>query len=253
MKQKDSPKKQKNDRSTGRMIKILIVLAVLVGAALAFQIFTSSSNGSAKVIELDAGNGGDQTGDTGIVNESDFAEGVTDELQKLLKKDSRFTVKLTHESGTASTAAARAEKINEDNPDLLLSIHADASSNPETSGMKIYADIPTADTNKDSVKMAEAVQNSFTDTSLNPVTYYGYYKEIRPEVYQIHQVGLDDTADYQEETFDLLAKTDVPAVLVEQIYVTSQSDTDAWANEAGYKDAAQRYYQAILEYFGETE
>lgn len=253
MKQKDSPKKQKMDRKTGHMIQILIVLAVLVGAAVAFQLFTSNSSGSAKIIELDAGNGGDQTGDVGIINESDFAQGVTDELQKLLKKDSRFTVKLTHETGTASTAAARAEKTNEDKADLLISIHADANADAEVSGMKIYADVPAADTNKESVKMAKAVQNSFSDTSLAPQTYYCYYKEIRPEVYQIHNVELDDMTEYEEETLDLLVKTDVPAVLVEQIYVTSQTDTDAWANEAGYKDAAERYYQAILDYFGETE
>ncbi len=253
MKQKDSPKKQKMDRKTGRMIQILVVMLVLVAAAVAFQLFTSDNNGSAKVIELDAGNGGDQTGDTGIINESDFAQGVTDELQKLLKKDSRFTVKLTHEAGTASTANARAEKTNEDKADLLISIHADASIDPEVSGMKIYADIPTAKTNADSVKIAEAVKNSFLDTELKPEAYYCYYKEIRPDVYQIHKVTLDDKTDYEEETLDILTKTEVPAVFVEQIYVTNQTDVDAWTDEAGYKDAAQRYYKAILEYFGETE
>ena len=53
-----------------------------------------------------------------------------------------------------------------------------------------------------------------------------------------------------EQTFGLLEKTNCPAVLVEQCFVTSPSDVDGWGDEDGCRRAARLYYEAICEYFG---
>ena len=59
-----------------------------------------------------------------------------------------------------------------------------------------------------------------------------------------------DSTVYSEQTFGLLEKTDCPAVLVEQCFVTSEADVAAWGTDDGCRRAARLYYEAICEYFG---
>ena len=59
-----------------------------------------------------------------------------------------------------------------------------------------------------------------------------------------------DSTIYSEQTFGLLEKTDCPAVLVEQCFVTSEADVAAWGTDDGCRRAARLYYEAICEYFG---
>jgi len=241
----------RKDPATKKLIIALIVVASLVAAALVYKLVFSPDKAAAVVVELDTGHGGDDPGNTGLINESDFNIGVATQLEKLLKADSRFKVILSHPFTEGASVDEKAAKINADKPDIVLSIHANADAhNADKSGMQIYADIPSSASHAQSLKVADAVRDAFTADNWKPGVYYYYYKEIKPEVYVIDLKDESDTADYSESTLRIMQECEVPVVEIEQIYVTSQGDVDTWANEDGYQKAAQLYYQALKSVYG---
>lgn len=228
------------------MVIILVILLVFLTVGTAI----SGCNGSKIVIELDAAYGGEDTGYQGIINESDFAESVVEKLAALLNDDSHFEVLLTHESGETSTVEERSNKINQDQPDIVLSIQASGTPDTSRSGQEIYADIPSDSTHDQSLKLAQAIAESFTSSTWTPTVNYLYYKPFDDDSYQLEIIDSSDTTDYQLETWELMGKCDVPVVISDQIYVTNQSDIDTWASEANYQKAAECYYSAIKNYYG---
>lgn len=228
------------------MVIILVILLVFLTVGTAI----SGCNGSKIVIELDAAYGGEDTGYQGIINESDFSESVVEKLATLLKDDSHFEVLLTHESGETSTVEERSNKINQDQPDIVLSIQASGTPDTSRSGQEIYADIPSESTHDKSLKLAKAIAESFTSSTWTPTVNYLYYQPFDDDSYQLEIIDSTDTTDYQLETWELMEKCDVPVVVSDQIYVTNQSDIDTWASEANYQKAAECYYSAIKSYYG---
>lgn len=228
---------------------MVIILAVLL-VFLTVGTFIQGIMPQKIVIELDASYGGEETGYQGIINEADFTQSVTDKLAQLLKKDSHFEVKLTHEDGETKSLNDRCEKINTDHPDMVLSIHATGTPDTTRNGMIVYADIPTSSTHDASLNLTNQIVTSFNTDAWIPSASYLYYKPYDDDSYQLQIVSVDDTTDYGFETWEMMEKCDVPVVIVNQIYVTNQSDIDTWANEDGYKLAADQYYAAIRCYYG---
>lgn len=229
------------------MVIILVILLVFLTVGTAFGGCASENR---RVVELDAAFGGDNAGDQGIVKEAEVTQKITDELADLLNKDGNYKVELTHESGSSSSVKERADKINADKPDFVLSIRADGSPDASASGQFIYENVPSDQNHASSKKLADFVQSAFTDGSWKPQTGYLYYQPSDNNTFQLLKAGEDDTKDYKLDTWDLMKETDVPVVISDQFYVTSQSDVDAWANDKGYQKAAQNYYKAIKDYYG---
>jgi N-acetylmuramoyl-L-alanine amidase len=229
---------------------MVILLAALLLFMCCGTVFAGCSKKEEKIrIELDAAFGGDATGYAGIVNEADVTEQITDRLYRLMGQDERFEVLRTHEPGTSASVSAKAEKINADEPSLLVSIHTGGVPNASVSGMTIYPAIPSSRTNGESVKAAETIADAFTSETWTPALKYLYYKPFTEDSYQIQLVDISDTQDYKLETWAILQKVNVPAVVVEQFYVTNQKDVDTWANEASYDNIAMQYYKALCTYY----
>lgn len=228
------------------MVMILVMLLVFLTCGTAI----AGCADKKRTIEIDAAFGGDNNGYEGIINETDFTEAVVEKLSALLTEDGHFDVLLTHEAGTSATVAQRVEKIHTDKPDFVLSIHATGTPDASKSGQVVYADIPTAETHEESLKLAQNIADAFTSDTWTPQVHYLYYTPFDDDSYQISEVGSDDTTDYKLETWDMMEQCDVPVVISNQIYVTNQSDIDTWANDAGYQKAAEQYYAAIKKYYG---
>lgn len=231
------------------MVIILTILLVFLTVGTAF----GGHNGNKRVIELDAAYGGDNTGYAGLVKEADVTQKIVDQLADLLEKDGNYQVELTHEAGTSSSVAERAEKIKKDNPDFVLSIRADGSPDASKTGQFVYENIPTDKNHQSSEKLADLISKSFENGNWKPQAGYLYYKPFDNNTFQMEQVKASDTKNYKLDTWDLMEKTDVPVVISDQFYVTNQSDVDTWANEKGYQKAAQAYYKAIKDYYGTGE
>ena len=241
---------KKKSVKTKRLVIILIALVAVILVMVGYQLLSDRKSKDAYTIELDSGFGGDQTGFVGVMNESEFNAGVVSALQTLLNKDSHFIVLLSHPLDEAATNVEKVDKINEDNPDMVLSIHTGYNPNVNEGGMYIYADVPSENTNKDSVQLAQCIQQSFQETDLNPQVSYYYYHEIRPEVFTPNLVPVDDMTTYEDQTLDILSGTSAVAVYVEQLNIMNPQQITTWANEEGYQQLAQYYYEAIKAYYG---
>ena len=91
------------------------------------------------VLVLDAGHGGSNTGakgESGIL-EKDYTLLITKEIEKYLRKKN-VSVHMTRTIDTTVDMPERIMKANQVNPDLLLSIHLNSSSNKTVKGVSTY-------------------------------------------------------------------------------------------------------------------
>lgn len=232
------------------MILILIFLLAFLTIGTAFFSSKGDSFGNGIRIELDAAYGGSATGYEGLVTESEFNENVVNALEIILKEDSRFTVLRTHEAGTEKSVEEKAEKINEDDPELVLSIHCANAPDETISGMNVYVETPSKSTSEKSLVFANEIVNAFMEESITIKEGYLYYVEYGENAYQLEMIDISDTSERSEKTWELMEETNAPVVVVEQIYCTNQSDVATYANEEGYQKIAKMYYQAILNMYG---
>ena len=159
--------------------------------------------------------------------EQDINYAVGTRLGELLRQDGRFEVKLSRNSPTdslgtsnATSLAARVNAANEWGADYFISVHANASTNPNANGTEVYVyrEPSTA------ADLAEDVLEGIVDrmgTKNNGV-------RVNPGLY-------------------VLRRTRMPAILVELGYITNAEDVrkmteDPW----GF---AQGIYNGILDYF----
>lgn len=227
---------------------VIILVALLV--FLTVGSFIGGMMPTKVIIELDAAYGGDETGYQGIINEADFTEEVVDRLATLLKKDSHFEVRLTNDSNTTMSIAERCEKINMDQADIVLSIHASGTPDTTKSGMCVYSEVPSSLMHDASLSFAQNIVTAFSEGEYTASSNYLYYQPCEDDSYEIQVVSSDDLTDYGYETLEMMESCDVPVVIVNQIYVSNQKDIDTWANESGYTKSAELYYQAIRSYYG---
>ena len=200
-------------------------------------------------VAVDAAYGGEQTGYTGFINESEYSEGVVNALCERLQQDDRITLYRTHEAGTSHSVLNIAKEVNEKKADIVLSIHAGYDPDPQVTGMRIYAEKPSTEEYDRSMNFAEEVQKAFQDEISAEIDCM-YYEPIGEDKYQLKVVPASDQTDYGLDTWTLMEKTVVPVVVTEQIYVSNEADVKKWANQEAYAKTAELYYQAICEYFG---
>ncbi len=91
-------------------------------------------------IAIDAGHGGDNSGASGItsrIKEKDYTLRIATELNKLLRKN-KVTTFMTRTTDTTLSMPERIEMLRAWNPDILISIHLNASGNPLIKGTSTY-------------------------------------------------------------------------------------------------------------------
>ena len=243
-------RRRKIRKETRTLALIILVLMIVLLALVLFQLFGGSKTGGSKItVMLDNAHGGDNSGYQGIISEDEYNEHVIDELQILLQNDERFEVKRTHEDGQAMAVSTRVEIIDEEKPDLVLSVRCHNGDSPNFGTMLVFADPPASKFHKDSTDLAKFITQVYTDAGYSPLCGYYYYKPIKTGYYQEHLVPVDDETDYEEETWELM-NAKAPVVIVSQINVNSEEETAEWDSEEGWKKAAELYYKALVNYSG---
>lgn len=235
-------------RKTDYVLIIMCVLLVFVTCG-TFLHGCSEKLKKRYVVEIDAAFGGSNTGYSGVIRESGFTENLAEAIEEALTKDDNFTVLRTHERGAESSVAQRLEKIESDKPDIVISVHASGSPDETRSGMHVYAQPAKMKDHEASVKLAQALQKAFADTSLSPQAGYLYYEMTDRDTERLKFTDISDKTDYKLKTWNILEGTGCPAVVVDQIYISNKEDVRQWANADGYKAAAERYLKALREYF----
>ncbi len=222
----------------------VLLILIVIGLVVRFVSGSKPTQPKQLVVMLDNAHGGDNSGYQGIINEDEYNEHVIDELQLLLDADERFKAVRTHEDGQAMAVSTRVERINEESPDLVLSVRCHNGDSPHFTTTLIFADPPASKYHDRSKEFASAIQETFTADGYAPLVGYYYYTPIKTGYYQEHLVALDDETDYEEETYELMSAK-APVVIVSQINVNSEEETAEWGNEEGWKKAADIYYRAL--------
>lgn len=161
------------------------------------------------------------------LREQDINYAVAEELAALLRDDPNFEVRLTRNTPTevlgttnASSLQRRVQIANEWPADYFISIHANASTNPEANGTEVY-------------------------TFRNTGAAHELAEEIQAAI--VEELDMRDLGVKTNPSLYVLRRTAMPAVLVELGFITNREDARKMdSNPEGF---ARAIYNGMLEYF----
>ncbi len=206
-------------------------------------------------IAIDAGHGGSDVGAEGIVDEKIMTETTIRALEQWLEQDENYTPVRTHAQDTFATPKERAEAANEAHAALLISVHGNSAPGyPDITGFECYPQPPGRAYHDDSLRIAHQIADRFGTAGQRlrgeAGVRYLYYEGDDINGYEKKIIEESDCGMRSDPTFGILEHAECPAVLAEQCFVTSSTDTANWAGETGSARAARIYYEAICEFFG---
>jgi N-acetylmuramoyl-L-alanine amidase len=222
--------------------------------------------GRKKIIVIDPGHGGHDPG--AIANglrEKDINLKAALKLKSLLEKDPRFKVYLTREDDRFIPLYDRTLIAIEKKADLFISIHTNASENPNLSGTYIY----TLNLRGATSKLAKMVEERENKTVLNiiKVSANPNVNKIVADMAISHtmteglnfakfaqiylKINLKDIEFKRIESanFAVLKTPSIPSVLVETAFITNKNDARLLANDEFLEKLAQSLYKATVDYF----
>lgn len=185
------------------------------------------------VIVIDPGHGGSDPGACGydsdgnvIFKEKDPNLYISMRLYELLKEKG-FKVYVTRDSDVYVDLIGRADMANSLNADYFVSIHNNASENFDVRGtMVMYAyDNPKENMHLSGKKMASVIQKHLVS-------------------------AIEGTKDYgpvKNSALAVLKRTEMPAVIVEGLFVSNEEDRKLLSDEEVLNDIAGAVYEGILE------
>lgn len=147
-------------------------------------------------IAVDAGHGGENMGANGItphILEKNYTLLIAKELEKALKLK-KAKVIMTREKDTTLSMYERITSLNKQNPDLLISIHLNSSSNDTTRGVSTY------------------------------YRYIGFRPLSQAILKSMLQLGLHEFGNVGSFNFSLSGPTDYPNCLVEVAFLSNKED-----------------------------
>ena len=161
------------------------------------------------------------------LREQDINYTVGLELYEFLREDDRFEVKLSRPTpetilGT-SNSTSLAERVNEANnwgANYFISIHSNASTNPEANGSEVYV-------YKNNGPAYELAGDVLTE--------------------MVREVRTKNNGVRINSSLYVLRRTKMPAILVELGYITNASDAAKLRDDG--EEFAEGIYNGILKYF----
>lgn len=240
----------KKKRKTISFLFALVALAALLCVVLYILFFMKgelSLPSSKFEVMLDAGHDSNQVGYSTSIQENEYTKEVTSRLYELLKGNDDIKVSLTHELDEPLSLTKRLEVIEEEKPDILISIHAGYDPSPNLRGMRIITQLPTNPEHDNSVLLAKEIQKAFDDESNFVAVGYYYYVPTHNEKVALAFVPLEDKGIREYETLNILQSESVPTVVVEGLNINNPEEVAELTTEETYQKTAQQYYQAILE------
>jgi N-acetylmuramoyl-L-alanine amidase len=179
-------------RNSAKLFMILIAFASFA--------FISPENSEAKQINvvIDAGHGGEDFGvSQDGITEKQIVEQVITKIQTF-NKNKNIIIHFTRSTDKFIPLQDRTDFINTIKPDLVLSLHVNASPNSNKSGMEFYVSKETS-----SYEISNEIAAKFHDAFLNAN----------------FKVSAIKNANYH-----ILKKSEVPAIIIELGYLTNETD-----------------------------
>lgn len=210
------------------------------------------------IIAIDPGHGGvnpnigaeDWGSEADGIRESDITLRTAKLLYDKLAADSRFAPLLTADGSSYLKPSQRAAAAKEAGADLLVSIHLNSDAGTATQGLECYAAPPALSTNAESVRFGRLVTAAFRDQLGLTLRGYDGVRYLYFDANDNRVVSEStDTAARNDPTFTVIQECGCPAVLVEEGFVTNAADRAALCTDTGCEQAAELYYQCIVDFF----
>ncbi|HSV09713.1 MAG TPA: N-acetylmuramoyl-L-alanine amidase [Hanamia sp.] len=171
-------------------------------------------------VAVDAGHGGENVGATGItskIKEKDYTLLIAKELEKqLIKKKAK--VVMTRTKDTTLSMFERIQYLEQQNPDLLISIHLNSASKDTISGVSTY------------------------------YRYIGFRPLSQAILKSMLQLGLHEFGNVGSFNFSLSGPTDYPNCLVEVAFLSNKKDEKKILDPKFRREAAIKIVEGIEDF-----
>lgn len=197
------------------MKKILSLLSLCLVVALVS--FTSLNN--KKIIVIDAGHGGHDNGAT--VNEL-YEKDIVEQISKKIfeKNDpSKVEIVLLRDTDNFISLGDRVARINELNPDLVISLHINSNVEKDKSGIEAYVS-QISSNHKKAKEQAEKLLNAISNDKLQ-------------------SLGV------KQANFMILKKSNCAAITLELGYISNENDRKYITSEEGQNEIAANIIKSI--------
>lgn len=209
---------------------------------------------------LDAGHGGNDPGavdETGTVYENTLNQTVLDKLLVLLAAhEEALRVVQAAAPGTSASIMQRANTAVQQEAELLLSLHLNADTSPNTRGFQCFPTPPGRAHHAGSLRFGQLLVQQVADTGV-PILgqsgifycYYvfggsaGYAKEV------VDAAWVDAENPRADESFGIVEYGGCPAVLIEMWHISSPDDMALFNTDSGCDAMARAIYLAVCDYF----
>lgn len=175
-------------------------------------------------VAVDAGHGGSNSGAAGMtgVLEKTLTLSMALRLQAALERAGANVI-MTRDRDCSVSNAARLSRLREQDPDMLISIHCNASRNPMVQGTS---------------------------------TYYRHqaYRSLSQHILtEMRQLGLADFGNVGGFNFVLNSPTEFPSVLVEVAFLSNPADEERLLDPAFHVDVAERIVAGVRRFLEDVE
>lgn len=200
-----------------------IILALVVVGSFAFMAPKDPKTKQITVV-IDAGHGGKDHGQTiDKISEKEIVEKITNKI-KSQNMDKDIVIHLTRDSDEFVSLKDRTDYINKIKPDLVLSLHVNATKNSSASGIEFYINKENSNYEK-SKAIAERLNEKMVKN------------------HSLKSRGI------KEAKLFILYKSEAPAVTVELGFLSNMSDRKYLTND----NEQNRITSTILEFINEMK
>jgi N-acetylmuramoyl-L-alanine amidase len=220
------------------------------------------TGGKLKTIVLDAGHGGRDSGALGHggLQEKDTCLDIALRTRAELKRLAPdLTVLLTRDSDEYLTLRERTEIANNKNADLFVSIHNNASANRKGKGTQVFFyDSATSDRAMADLVSRENEDVNELDVLLTDLAKSGPVRDQSIGLASRVQADLGRTLnlshrDLSYAPFYVLARTKMPAILIEVAFITHRDEERLLASDAWRQKVAASVARGVLAYRKQVE
>ena len=159
--------------------------------------------------------------------EADLNLAISKKVKDLLRERG-YTVIMSREGSVnqALSITARAAKVNATDADVLVSVHANSTSNAAVSGARIYY-CDRASYGVASAQLADAVAAAINEAGASS----------------------RDATVFQNKTLVMINSTNMPSILIETCFLTNEEDAAAALTEEWQNSIAGAIASAVMEQF----
>lgn len=220
-------------------------------------------------VVIDAGHGGHEHGAVGPggVQEKDITLAIALRLKERLSSHTNLTVVLTRDADVAVPLADRSRIANEQNADLFLSIHCNASPRADRFGLETYY----LENATDAAAEKLAARENITHIEGNPIDFIvrdlvvggnvEYSKRLARAVHerlwlsyqQHHPPALLKNLGIKTALFYVLYGAQMPSILLELGFISHPQEEQRLKDPAFQEQVAVSIQAGVLQYLRETK